>query len=131
MPNFDKMKSLTDAVEYWFAFIFAGGSLGGLAALLRAGAALTCRTVVGAMLNSGLLALVIAFVLWKKYEGDGNLLFLAGVSIFAGLGGTTSYDFIKVYISKKLNIDITTHDDRMQNRADKKTEADDRELDSR
>ena len=124
------MKSFTDAVEAWFAFIFAGGSLGGLAALLRAGQELTCRAVVGAMLNSGLLALVIAFVLWKKYEGDGNLLFLAGISIFAGLGGATSYDFIKVYISKKLNIDLKD-DETTNKRRRTTTETYDRERDHR
>ena len=96
-----------DGDHLLFALIFGGGSLGGLAALLRSNNALTKRNVFSAMLNSGLIALVIALVWWANYR-DTNLFFLVGISILAGLGGATTLDFATLYIRKKLGLHVIT-----------------------
>jgi hypothetical protein len=93
-----------DGDHLLFVLIFGGGSLGGLAALLRGNHALTKRNVFSAMLNSGMMALVIALVWWSNYK-DTNLFFLVGISILAGLGGATTLDFVTLYIRKRLGIE--------------------------
>lgn len=103
-------------VEWIFVLIFAGGSVGGLAALLRSNKDLTPRNVFGATLNSGMIALVIAMVWWKKHQSTDNIYFLVGVSILAGLGGATTWDFARVYLSKRFGIQLT------ENETDEKNE---------
>lgn len=93
-------QSVMDSVHMTFAFIFLGGSLGGLAALLRTNKNLSWRNIVSAMLNSGIITLVIGLVWYKQYA-ETNLYFLLGVSLLAGLGGATTIDFVTLYIRQK------------------------------
>jgi len=86
-----------------FSLIFAGGSIGGLSALLRSNKRLTLRSVTSAMLNSGIMSLVISLIWWNNYR-ETNLYFLVGVSILAGLGGATTLDFAVLYVRKRLGI---------------------------
>jgi hypothetical protein len=69
-------------------------SLGGLAALLRAGKvrSLTKRLVISAILNSGLFGLIVGLLLWDSYK-DKNMALLIGVSALAGFGGSTLIEF--------------------------------------
>ena len=76
-----------------FLAVFSISSFAGLAALLRSGRKLDARAVASSMLNSGLLGLGIGFLWWKYYSGEQNVWFLFGVSLLAGLGGTTMVDF--------------------------------------
>jgi len=75
-----------------FCSTFAISSFAGLAALLRSGKQLSFRVIASAMLNSGLLGLGLAF-LWYNYF-RGNVWFLMGVCLLAGLGGVTLVDFV-------------------------------------
>lgn len=68
-------------------------SFAGLAELLRSGRPITTRAVLSAMLNSGLIGLAIGLVWYHKFLGDGNVYFLVGVCVLAGLGGATFIDF--------------------------------------
>lgn len=94
------------------AAAFAISSLGGLAGLLRSNAKLSIRSVVSAILYSGLMGLCIALLWYKYFDGDGNVYFLLGVSGLAGIGGTTVIDFIVQAVKKGgLNIVITAAPD--------------------
>lgn len=86
-----------------FGLIFLGGSLGGLAALLRSNRGVTWRNVCAAMLNSGFITLIIALAWYENYS-ETNLYFLIGISLLAGLGGATSLDLALVYVQKRLGI---------------------------
>lgn len=71
---------------------FSVSSLAGLAAILRSGRRLSPRTIVSAVLNSGMLGLAIACT-WYHYW-PAHLWFILGVSILAGLGGLSLIDFV-------------------------------------
>jgi hypothetical protein len=93
-----------------FAATFVISSFAGLASLLRSGKELRLRSVLSAMLNSGLLGLAIAF-LWYNYWRE-NLWFLIGVSLMAGLGGMTMLDFcLMVLRNSGLNVIVRIDDD--------------------
>lgn len=96
--RFDPVSVLTAA--------FAISSLGGLAALLRTRQPLTLRTVLSAVLYSGLMGLIIALLWYTYFDGQGNIYFLLGVSGLAGIGGTTVLDFV-VQVIKKGGVNIT------------------------
>ena len=83
--------------------VFVVASLGGLAALLRSGQQLTPRQIFSALLNSGLLGIIIAMSLWKRYGAEDPFL-LFGVSILAGFGGATTIDLITQYVRRKLGL---------------------------
>jgi len=69
-------------------------SFAGLAALLRSGIPLSWRLVTSAFLNSGLLGVAVAMI-WTELYGDVKYpWFMLGVSILAGLGGTSLVDFV-------------------------------------
>lgn len=91
-----------DKIDAYAQFLatFSLSSFAGLAALLRSGQKLSYRAVISAMLNSGLMGLVI-FMTWYNLYGPENMWFLMGVSILAGLGGNTAIDFI-LTLAKKL-----------------------------
>lgn len=93
-------------------------SLGGLAALLRSGQNITPRQLFSALLNSGLVGLIIALLLWSRYGGkDPYLLF--GVSALAGFGGATTIDLIQQYVRKKLGLNESATLRKNENRDDK------------
>jgi hypothetical protein len=83
-----------------FGTTSALASFAGLAELLRSGRPITTRSVVSAMLNSGLIGLSIGLVWYHKYLGEGNVYFLIGVCVLAGLGGATFVDFASQLLRK-------------------------------
>jgi len=87
-----------------FGGIFLIASVGGLAALLRSGQALSKRLVISAFLNSGLMGLVIALILWENFNGQKPHLII-GVSVLAGLGGMTTFDLVLQWIRKRFGLD--------------------------
>ena len=92
---------------------FSISSLGGLAALLRSGKPLHWRTIISALLYSGVVGLVIGLVWYRYFSGQDNIYFLIGVSGLAGLGGTTLLDFVVQAISRGgINIQISPKRDR-------------------
>ena len=96
---------MADPVTPFGVFTASGGiaSLAGLAALLRSGKPLTVRSVISAVLNSGIMGFAIAG-LWYSYF-QGNTYFLIGMCALGGLGGTTFVDFavqvLKTVIAKQ------------------------------
>lgn len=77
---------ITDLIVY---VVFAS-SLGGLAALLRENRAITWREIVGSLLNSAMIGGVLFAMAWHRYGDDeGSIWFLAGLSVLAGMGGTS------------------------------------------
>lgn len=93
------------AVSPWLLFggVFLVASLGGLAALLRSGQDITRRQVASALLNSGLVGVIIALTLWSRYGANDPFL-LFGVSILAGFGGATTIDLLVQYVCKKFGL---------------------------
>lgn len=83
---------------------FFGASFAGLATQLRSGIALTPRSVLAAMLNSGLIGTIIALMGYKMFAD--NLPYLVGLSLLAGIGGATVLDFILTIIKRKMGITI-------------------------
>lgn len=76
-----------------FGGIFVASSFAGLAALLRSRQKVSFRAVASAMLNSGFIGTIIGLIWYSQYR-ETNLYFLVGVSILAGLGGSTTIDFV-------------------------------------
>jgi hypothetical protein len=68
-------------------------SFAGLAALLRSGLPLSWRLVASAFLNSGLFGVAVAMIWCELYGEIKYPWFMLGVSILAGLGGTSLVDF--------------------------------------
>ncbi len=96
--KFDPLRVLASA--------FAISSLGGLASLLQSDKQLSVRSVLAAVLYSGVTGLIIALIWYTNYRND-NLYFLLGVSGLAGVGGTTMIDFAIQAVKKGgLNISI-------------------------
>jgi hypothetical protein len=69
------------------------GSIAGVAALLRSQSKLDRRAFFAALLNSGLLAVVVACGLFHYY-GTQVVWLVISVSILSGLGGIALLDFI-------------------------------------
>jgi hypothetical protein len=82
--TFDPLRVLISA--------FALAAIGGLASLFRGKAEITYRTSAAAMLYSGLSGLTIALIWYNKYQSEGNIYFLLGVSVLVGLGGVSVAD---------------------------------------
>lgn len=101
----DSMTAQLIDASPWLLFggVFVVASLGGLAALLRSGQDITRRQVCSALLNSGMLGLIIAMSLWSRYGGKDPYLLLA-VSVLAGFGGATTIDLLLQYTRKKLGL---------------------------
>lgn len=94
-----------------FLSAFAISSIGGLAALLRSRQPLSPRTILSAVLYSGLMGLIIALLWYNWFDGQGNIYFLLGISGLAGIGGTTVLDFIIQVIKQGgLTINISAGD---------------------
>lgn len=98
-PDMSSLKAHVEPLKIMGA-IFVVCSLGGLASLLRSDKPITVRLVMSALLNSGLIGLVIALVWWNSYK-DTNLYFLTGVSLLAGMGGATAIDFLYQFAAKR------------------------------
>lgn len=77
-----------------FLSAFGLSSFAGLAELLRSGRPVTWRNLLSATTNSGLIGLALGLVWYHYFLGQGNVYFLIGVCILAGLGGATMVDFI-------------------------------------
>lgn len=86
---------------------FAIASLGGLAGLLRSKKPLGVRSVVAALLYSGVTGL-ISFLLLSNYCNDERVgpFVLLGISGMAGIGGVTLVDFLIQWWKNGLNINI-------------------------
>ena len=69
------------------------GSLAGCAALLRSGNALSKRAFWTAILNSGLMSVGVATLMFKIY-GPEEIWLTISISIFSGLGGNAFIDFV-------------------------------------
>lgn len=90
-----------------FLAAFGTSSFAGLAALLRSGKQLSKMAIASAMLNAGLLGLVIAMVWWHQFSGsEENIYWLIGLCILSGLGGMTVIDFA-LQLLKKGGVNIT------------------------
>lgn len=99
---------MDDRSPHWlFSMSFTISSLAGVAALLRSGAPLTARVLVSAILNSGLFGLGIALVWYENYGGANHPWFMLGVSLLAGLGGTSLLDFAFQAIREGLRVYAT------------------------
>ena len=99
------MESKYNALHVLFS-AFGISSFAGLASLLRSDKEITVRMVVSAMLNSGILGLVIALLWYNYYEGKGNIYFLLGVSGLAGIGGMSMLDFVVETLNGKFGLTI-------------------------
>lgn len=75
-----------------FSYIFGMSSIAGLAALMRSGKDLTLRAITTASLNSGVMGVSIAMI-WVHLYGIDHIWFVSGISLLAGLGGTSLMDF--------------------------------------
>ncbi len=96
-------------------FMAAGGlaSFAGLAELLRSGRPITWRNLVSASLNSGMIGLALGLVWYHYFLGQGDIYFLIGVCILAGLGGATMVDFILTIFKKGgINVNFTPPTDK-------------------
>jgi len=86
-----------------FICIFGISTLSGLASLLRSDKPLTVRSVFSAMLNAGLFGMSIAMI-WELMYGIKHVWFITGVSLIAGLGGTTLMDVVYLTVQGGLKI---------------------------
>ena len=82
-----------------FSATFLISAFAGLATLLRSQKTLYLRSIISAMLNSGLFGLAIGLI-WYKYYYTDNIWFLMGISLMAGLGGITIVDFVLEIIKR-------------------------------
>jgi hypothetical protein len=82
-----------------FVCCFALAAAGGVAALLRSGRSITWRSLLSAVLYSGLTGLVLGLVWYNYFDGQKNLFFLLGICGLAGLGGTTLMDLVVQVLS--------------------------------
>lgn len=98
MPSFGPNYS----TDHWLMLggIFCFASIGGLAALLRSGQRITWKQTISALLNSGMMGLIVATILWKRFAGE-DLYLLVGVSVMAGFGGSTIIDFAMRVLKEK------------------------------
>lgn len=81
---------------------FFGSSFSGLATHLRSGSPLTTRMVLAAVLNSGLVGLIVALMGYKTFQD--NLTYLLGLSLLAGIGGATLLDFMVALLKRRMGI---------------------------
>lgn len=77
-----------------FGLSFGISSVAGLAALLRSRQKLTTRYILSACLNSGCFGAGVAMIWYEWYGGAQYPWFMLGVSLLAGLGGTSLMDFV-------------------------------------
>ncbi len=82
--------------------VAGASSLAGLAELMRSDRDITVREVASSLLNSGILGGAV-FAVWWNYGGETNPVFVAGVCVLAGLGGTAMVEF-GVALLKRLAI---------------------------
>lgn len=105
----DFLKSIGDDPVAVGIMAFLGASFSGLATQLKHGKTLTLRSISAAMLNSGFIGIII-FLLGYKMFID-NLPYLIGMSLLAGIGGSTILEFIIVMIKKRSSITIKINSD--------------------
>ena len=83
------------------------GSLAGCAALLRSGNDLDRRTFCSAIINSGLMAVIIcAFIFW--HYGTSNIWLPIALSLLSGLGGIDLINFTLALAMKFMKTIVET-----------------------
>lgn len=88
----------------FFLICFAITAMAGVAAFLRSGKEVTVRGVISVILNTGIMGLGIALLLFNYFQD--NAYFLVGLCILAGLGGMTLVGFF-LAIFKQGGLQIT------------------------
>lgn len=88
----------------WFhsIMVFIGASFAGLASYLREGGALTVRMVLSAVLNSGILGLIVFLVGYSRLSND--LPLLVGISLLSGVGSASLMTFAIQLLRRRLSI---------------------------
>ena len=86
-----------------FTLVAALSSLAGLAARLRVGIAVSVIDVVRAIFVSGVVGLIVAFLLYDYFVPRGSVYLWVGVSMLAGAGGHGILDLLLNLLTRKLN----------------------------
>lgn len=86
-----------------FTLVAALSSLAGLAARLRVGIAVSIGDVARAMFVSGIVGLIVAFLLYDYFVPRGSVNLWVGVSMLAGAGGHGILDLLLNLLTRKLN----------------------------
>ncbi len=91
---------MQDKLSLWTTCVstLSIASFAGLAALLRSKKVLTPRNVFSAMMNSGIVGMVVGLTWYQMFDGQEHVLFMICVSALAGLGGTSLLDFLLTVI---------------------------------
>jgi len=84
---------------------FFGASFAGLSTQLRNGKCLTWRSVTAAMLNSGILGVIIFLMGYRLFAG--NIPYLVGLCLLAGIGSATTLDLFLALWKKRSCVTIT------------------------
>ena len=75
-----------------------------MAALLRTNESLSVKSLLKAVLNSGLLGLGVSLLWIQVYEE--NPFFLVGICLLTGLGGAPTLDFV-LEVARRLVVGFT------------------------
>lgn len=81
-------------------FVFIAASFAGLASHLREGGSINARMVTTAMLNSGLLGLIVFLLGYSRMGND--MPFLIGFSLLAGVGSASLMTFAVQLAKRRL-----------------------------
>lgn len=102
MPErFIRMFTDPDTAPWITSFmVFFGSSFAGLATALRDGSGITRRHVATAMLNSGLLGLIIFMIGYSRFKDD--VFFLVGLSLLAGIGSASLMTFAVQLLKRRM-----------------------------
>lgn len=88
-----------------FISAFVLSAVAGFAALLRQRGEITWRLLLSSVLNSGVLGLMMAFLLFSYFRE--SVWFLLGLCVLAGFGGMTLVGFVLFLVKQGgANIDI-------------------------
>lgn len=82
-------------VPVWIllVLIYVGSAISGVAHMYWKGDAQPLGKWIAAGITCGFLGVGVAMILYARYSG--NILFLAGVSLFAGMGSSFTIDLLK------------------------------------
>lgn len=86
-----------------FSLVAALSSLSGLAARLRVGIAVSVSDVARAIFVSGVVGLIVSFLLYDYFVPKGSVYLWVGVSMLAGAGGHGIFDLLLNLLTRKLN----------------------------
>lgn len=85
-----------------FSLVAALSSLAGLAARLRVGISVEWRDIARALLVSGVVGLIVAFLLYDYFVPKVSVYLWVGVSMLAGAGGHGILDLLLNLLTRKL-----------------------------